>query len=122
MGLELHQGWWVTEAAMWSKVHHRVRNASGGGGEEGVCVILYWSANATREALKALAGEASLLAALCGPSSPNVHVATREGEGEGSLLLAPRRTSLLSTKHRSGNGPLCALGLHRLLFGENFHP
>ena len=105
------------------EIHHGVRNASGGGGiKEGVCVIPYCSADATREALKAMAGRASLPAPLCAPSSPNVHAATKEGEGEGSLLLAPRRASLFSTEHGSGNGPLCALGLHHLLFGENFHP
>ena len=41
------------------------------------------------------------------------------------LLLAPRRlhrASLLSTLHGSGNGPLCALGVHTFLSGENFHP
>ena len=87
-----------------------------------VCVILYWSANATREALKAMAGHAFLPVPLCGPSGPNAHAAAREGEGEGTLLLAPRRASLFSTERGSGSGPLCALGLHRLLFGENFLP
>ena len=105
------------------EIHHGVRNALGGGGKGRcvcvcVCVILYWPANTTREALKAMAGPASLPAPLCGPPSPNVHVAAREGEGEGSLVLAPRRASLFSTEHGSGNGPLCALGLHCLLFGE----
>ena len=46
-------------------IHHGVRNTPwgekcnlGGGGVKGrgVCVILYWSADATREALKAMAG------------------------------------------------------------------
>ena len=50
--------------------------------KEGVCVRLYWSANTTREALKAMAGQASLSAPLCGPSGPSVHATTREGEGE----------------------------------------
>ena len=90
--------------------------------KEGVCVILYWSTDATWEALKAMAGQASLPAPLCGPSSPNMRAAAREGEAEGSLLLAPSRASLFRTEHGSGSGPLCALGLHRLLLGENFQP
>ena len=75
----------------------------GGGVKEGVCecVIRYWSADVTWEALKAMAGQASLPAPLCGPSSPNAHAAAREGEGEGTLLLAPRQASLFSTQHGS---------------------
>ena len=61
-----------------------------------VCVILYWSADATREALKAMAGQASLPAPLYGPSSPNVHAPIGEGEGEGNLLLVPRHASHFS--------------------------
>ena len=49
-------------------------------------MILYWSADTTHEARKALAGRASRPAPLCRPSSPNVHAPTREGEGEGGLL------------------------------------
>ena len=43
---------------------------------------MYWSADATREALKAMAGQGSLPALLCGASSPSVHATTREGEAE----------------------------------------
>ena len=68
-----------------------------------MCVIQYWSADATRKALKAMAGQASLPAPLCGPSSPNVRAAAREGEGEGSLLLAPKCASLFRTEHGSGS-------------------
>ena len=133
MGFKIHLGvgtaggGGVGEIAMGFELHHGVRNhglrnASGGGGQkEGVCLILYWSANATQGALRAMAGQASLPALLCGPSSPNMHAATREGEGEDSLLVAPTRVSLFSTEHGSGNGMLCALGLHRLLLGGNFH-
>ena len=59
-----------------------------------MCVILYGSADATREALKAMADQASLPAPLCGLSSHNVHAAAREGEGKGTLLFVPRRASL----------------------------
>ena len=54
----------------------------GGGIKEGVCVSLYWSADATWEALKAMAGQASLPAPFCGPSIPSVHATSRKGEGE----------------------------------------
>ena len=50
-----------------------------------MCAILYCLADATREALKAMAGQASLPAPLCGPSSPSVHAARGEGEGEGEV-------------------------------------
>ena len=83
-----------------------------------VCEILYWSPDASREALKAMAGQDFLPAPLCGHSNPNVHVAAKEGEGEGTLILAPSRASLFSTEHRSVSEPFCALGLHRLLVGD----
>ena len=69
-----------------------------------------------------MVGQASLPALACEPPSPDAHAAAREGEGEGTLLVAPRRASLFTTEHGSGCGPLCVLGLHGLLFGENFHP
>ena len=51
-----------------------------------------------------MAGHASLPVPLCGPSSPNAHAATREGEGEGTLLLAPRCASRFSTEHGYAGG------------------
>ena len=51
-----------------------------------MCVWLHWSADATPEALKAMVGQASLPAPLCGPFSPSVHATTREGEeGRGGV-------------------------------------
>ena len=112
------------------KLHHGLRNTpwgekcylgEAGGKGRGVCVILYYSADTTRDALKAMAAQASL-PPLCGSSTPNAHAVVREGEGEGTLLLVPSCASLFSTEQGSGSGPPCGLGLHRLLFGENLHP
>ena len=44
-----------------------------------MCVIVYWAADATQEALKAMTGKASLPVPLWGPFSPSVHAATGEG-------------------------------------------
>ena len=83
MGVETHQGQsWGSKCIMGLEIHHGVRMRQGDGIKEGVCVRLYWSADATREALKDMAGQASLPAPLCGPSSPSVHATAREGEGE----------------------------------------
>ena len=54
----------------------------GEGIKEGVSVELYRSADATQEALKAMAGHASLPVPLCGTSGPSVHTTARGGEGE----------------------------------------
>ena len=45
-------------------------------------MIRHWLANATRETLECMAGQASLPVPLCGPSSPSVYATTGEGEGE----------------------------------------
>ena len=66
-----------------------------------MCVILYWLADATWAALKAMAGQVSPRTPLCGPSSPNTHVVAKEGEGESSLLLVTMRASLFCTEHGS---------------------
>ena len=71
------------------EIHHGVKNTpwgekgiKGRAVQEGVCVILHWLADTTREALKGMAGQASIPAPLCGPSSASVHVAIGEGEGD----------------------------------------
>ena len=64
------------------EIRHGLRNASRGGHKRRGVGVVNIPGNATREALKAMAGQASLPAPLCGPSSPSLHATTREGEGE----------------------------------------
>ena len=112
------------------ELHHGVRNTPWGekckrwGIKEGVCVyaILYWLANATREALKAMVGQASLPAPLCGPSSPNAHATEREGQGEGSLLLVPRRASLFSMSMAVVVGRFVSLAFIAFFLGRTSTP
>ena len=81
MGVETHQGRsWGSECIMGLEINHGMRNASGGGHKRGGGCD--YTDRATREALRAMADQASLPAPLCGPSSPSVHATTREGEGE----------------------------------------
>ena len=63
-----------------------------------MCVILNWSADATRQALKAMAGQASLPAPLCGRSSPNPEMADLK-------LISLRRRSVTCsyTQHTREN-------------------
>ena len=85
-----------------------------------------------------MAGQASPPVPLCGPSAlacmllKGKERERKEVDGVKvvlvcvcvSLLLAPRCllcASLFSTAHGSGNGPLCALGVHGFPFGKNFH-
>ena len=91
-----------------------------------------------------MAGQASLPAPLCGPSSPSVHATTGEGEGGrggvggGGGINLCRVSACSSAYFLRPNvftmrcflalclgvvmGSLCALAGHSFLFGENFHP